>query len=73
MIFLKQNWFKISILVILYMGFYWFSYRPSQIRSRCLAEAEFDQRAIKGFEDEKRNDFINDYYKTCVKRFGIEK
>lgn len=70
---LKQNWFKIVLLTLLVFGFYWFYYRPSEIRSRCLSEAEFNQGAALEFDDVKRSDFINNYYNLCIKRFGLEK
>jgi hypothetical protein len=37
--FIKENWFKICIIIIIVITvaglFYWKEYRPSQIRSNC--------------------------------------
>lgn len=37
--FLKQNWFRISLLSILVISivgaFYWYEWRPDQIRKNC--------------------------------------
>lgn len=75
---LKENWFKVSILLILgFAGstvFYWNEWRPSKIRERCYAEAEFDKRSWQfNLNDEARNKFIDGYYWGCLKRFGLEK
>lgn len=69
----KQYLGLVAVLVVAgAIAFYWYAYRPSQIRERCYAEAEFDQRAISQPDDAKRRDFINGYYADCLKRFGIE-
>lgn len=38
--FIKENWFKISIIFIIISvvagGFYWFEYRPSKIKKNCV-------------------------------------
>lgn len=40
MTWLKQNWFKVGLLTILVIvvagAFYWYEWRPSQIRKYCL-------------------------------------
>lgn len=40
--FIKENWFKISILVLIIVmfggAFYWFSVRPEQIKKECYQE-----------------------------------
>lgn len=61
------------IIAILGLSFYWFEWRPTQIRQRCFAEAEFDKRATLEFNDAVRQEFIDTYYKNCLKRFGLEK
>ena len=76
-IFLQKNWFKIGVLIILLLvvggAFYWYGWRPYQIKQRCYAEAEFDRRAVLEFDDIKRQEFINMYYENCLMRFGLEK
>ncbi len=63
----------IALLILFIAGsFYWFSYKPKQIREKCYAEAEFDQRAITNPDDASRSRFINQYYSDCLKRFGVK-
>jgi len=73
---LKENWFKLGLLVILVIsisgGFYWHTWRPTQIKQQCSAEARFDQRAIAEPDDSKRQEFINMYYNDCLMRFGLK-
>ena len=47
--------------------------RPSRIRQQCFAEAEFDTRADLEFDETKRQEFIDTYYKNCLRRFGVDK
>lgn len=64
---------SIAIIVIFGVAFYWFQWRPTQIRQRCFTEAEFDKRATNESNDIARREFINNYYDECLKRFGLEK
>ena len=74
---LKQNWFKISLLIIIIIvisgAFYWYEWRPTKIKERCSTEAHFDMRAVLELDDNKRQEFINNYYDDCLMRFGLEK
>lgn len=40
-----KNWFKLALLVILLAavggGFYWYSYKPAQLRSHCTQECVY--------------------------------
>ncbi len=63
----------LAVLVIILGAFYWYSWRPTQIKQRCYAEAEFDKRATFENDDSKRQEFIDVYYKDCLLRFGVEK
>ena len=73
---LKENWFKISLLIIVIVtityGFYWYEYRPTKIKGQCSAEAHFDSRALNQPDDDKRREFINNYYDDCLMRFGLK-
>jgi len=75
--FIKENWFKIILIVIIFIiilgSFYWYELRPTKIRENCLAEAEFNPAIQVYIDDHSRTEFINDYYNTCIKRFGLEK
>jgi len=68
---MKKYYTLVAItLIILGSAFYWYSYRPSKIRARCLAEAEFNRFSIFS-NDQERFQFIDNYYKTCLRRFGL--
>jgi hypothetical protein len=69
----KNPW--LFIILILAVGgglFYWYEYRPTEIKQVCSAEARFDQRAFKESDDTKRQAFINMYYDDCLMRFGLK-
>lgn len=62
----------ILILVVLAGAFYWYEWRPSGIREQCFAEGEFKQAHLSRIAEE-RTSVIDDYYKACLHRFGLEK
>jgi predicted negative regulator of RcsB-dependent stress response len=74
--FIANNWFKLAIILVALLtiggAFYWFQWRPSQIMQRCSAEARFDKRATLEFDEIKRQEFINSYYKDCLTQYGIK-
>jgi len=69
---LKKYWWVVIILLIIGFTFYWYEWRPSQIKQRCSAEARFDIRAALENDDNKRQEFINMYYEDCLMRFGLK-
>jgi len=69
----KKYLWVIIIMIIVGGCFYWYEWRPNQIKQRCYAEAEFDRRAVLEFGNIKRQEFINMYYENCLIRFGLEK
>ena len=62
----------ISLISVLGLAFYWYSYRPSQLKQQCYADAEFDSRATTQPDDAKRQEFINNYYSDCITRWGLK-
>lgn len=77
---IKQNWFKLSIIVValLIFGslFYWYELRPSKIRKMCLYTASNPF----GFNQEKfvaeqlgKTYFDEVAYKKCLLGKGLEK
>ncbi|MDP2926940.1 MAG: hypothetical protein Q8N65_02290 [bacterium] len=66
-VFLARNWFKISFLVIVVAiaggAFYWYEWRPMQIRKECSKQLQrtgsLEAREL--------------FYKTCLRGKGIEK
>ena len=69
----KNNWFKISLLVIIIIiiggAFYWFQLRPTKIRNYCNQWA-LDKAGIPG---EKRYNIgqYNDYFDRCLREQGL--
>ena len=71
--FLKENWFKISIIVVILIViggvFYWFEWRPSQIRKNCIKQypnAFYDGGGLISKTDEAG-------HKRCLAEHGLEK
>jgi len=77
---LKENWFKVGLLAILFIfiagAFYWYEWRPMQIRQHC------NEIALNGARNCKRlfvNDCLidstayNEKYDACVRDHGLEK
>jgi hypothetical protein len=62
----------ILTLLIGALTFYWYEWRPTQIKQRCSADARFDRRATLELDDIKRQEFINTYYEDCLMRFGLK-
>lgn len=71
---MKKTYTTIILVIIFIVGFafYWYEYRPSQIKQQCSAEARLDQRATIESDDVKRQNFINMYYDDCLMRFGLK-
>lgn len=57
----------ISALLLIIIGvgcFYWYEYRPSQIRKGCSKELRETERSLEAREL---------FYKTCLREKGLEK
>jgi len=77
-IFLQQNWFKVSFLLILVIViggfFYWFQWRPTQIKKEC-------QRKIENHDGELSKNAIRsrllyeegDIYDFCLRQQGLDR
>ncbi len=65
--FIKENWFKISLLIILVISafgaFYWFEIRPSEIRKYCLNAST---------PDSYNRDLFWNNYKVCLADKGLK-
>jgi len=84
--FIKENWFKITLLVILILTiggtFYWNQYLPREIKRNCFIEAKNSkEQAVSADNNATMNGlaitrsdyekiFKNDY-ETCLKRNGF--
>ena len=62
----------IALFALLGVIFYWYEYRPSQLKQQCSAEARLDTRAVSESDDVKRQEFINRYYNDCLMRWGLK-
>lgn len=67
--------YKIILIFVLVLGFifYWYSYKPSNTRAKCLAEAEFTPTAMLISDEMERQNFLDTYYQNCIRKFGLEK
>lgn len=67
--FIKENWFKIIILLVLVGLFYWYEWRPSEIKKDCNKEAVEKARSV---EDGNQAMKIYDArYKSCLRENGL--
>jgi hypothetical protein len=61
-----------SITVLLICVFYWFQWRPSQVRKNCIGEAEKEQNwtgsAWTLIEEGEKNNF----YRLCLVKNGLK-
>jgi len=72
--FVKENWFKIVILLILASLFFWYEWRPVQIKKECFKKAsdfstetmDKQEGSIDSFD--KIYDFM---YKNCLRKEGL--
>jgi len=74
--FIKQNWFRLGILIILTLGiganFYWYALRPSIIKKYCSNKARGSAIEKLGREDKKFSESDYDaYLKFCLKDKGL--
>jgi len=63
----------VIILAILGGAFYWFEWRPAQIRKMCYTEKQYYREDLKGITDEKANELTEQRYQDCLRKFGVEK
>lgn len=63
----------LAILIILGLAFYWFQWRPTEIRQRCFAEATISSGGGIGWNNAVEQENINNYYSNCLKMWGLEK
>lgn len=78
-IFIKDNWFKLVLLVTVFViiggCFYWYSFRPSIVKKNCYniaTEKAKEKRKEAGATDGKfSEDDYNAYYKFCLQKNGL--
>jgi len=71
---INKNYIILIIFIILVVGFYWFAWRPSQIRKECMNNARRAEQNIsnpflrqEGFKD------LEQFYLDCLRGRGLEK
>ncbi len=76
---LKQNWFKISTLLIIIgiVGgyFYWYEWRPSKIRVECNDSAfasSMESSDESSYTQSGRMDLKDKFYMDCLRYSGVE-
>ena len=60
--FFKENWFKICLLLVLGFAFYWYEWRPFEIRKNCAEK--YNAISIQNFYE--------DFYKECLEQNGLQ-
>lgn len=58
---------SIILLVILGFAFYWFQWRPSEIRKECSRQSLIESGAI------SQSSNYSFFYELCLKEHGLEK
>lgn len=73
---LKENWFKIVIILLTSFSFYWFEYRTEEARKKCEFDAQASVNRVypsspeKGTDAELRLNQI--FYQNCIRgQFGL--
>jgi len=69
----KKMWLLVIGILVFVLLLNEFYYKPQRTRSRCLADAEFNQEILSTNDFNERQDKINKYYLTCVRGFGLTK
>ena len=63
----------LAVLIVLSGAFYWYSWRPTEVRKECFDSAiknPFKSENISETEFRNNLDFV---YKNCLKMHGLEK
>jgi hypothetical protein len=74
---LKENWFKMSLILLALLSFYWFEYRTEEARKICNDSAQVGVNTIYGtYVSEKGPNLelqLNQiFYQNCMRgRFGL--
>ncbi|MCK5084498.1 MAG: hypothetical protein KAQ64_02495 [Candidatus Pacebacteria bacterium] len=66
--FIKENWFKIVVLLVLLGLFYWYEWRPNKIIKQCSLNALDRAKIIKNSDREDYEYF----YRKCLRENGLE-
>jgi len=70
----EYKWFILIIILVLLLSFYWFEYRPSQIKKECSIWAVNQAKGggLTAYLKENYNSNVyNDYYTRCLREKGL--
>lgn len=66
---IKQYKYIIILTIIILCGaFYWYSYRPEQIRKKCFNETRGNTLILRNGMEELQDS----YYKDCIMSYGLK-
>lgn len=80
---LKENWFRIGWLAIFIItiagSFYWYSYRPNQIKKECQEMVEGMKNGETGSEEfipgqiaiKYSQEIADEFYENCLRKNGF--
>lgn len=69
---ITKNWFKIFLILIIGLAFYWYEWRPTQIKKECYNIAW--HKAYPCGDNSKsvyEQNSYNNYYKSCLEQKGL--
>ncbi|MFH1822511.1 MAG: hypothetical protein ABH830_02305 [Patescibacteria group bacterium] len=73
---IKKYWWVIIIFLILSGAFYWFQWRPTQIRKECFKVKQETREVyspLRSVSDEKMEEYAETNYQDCLRKHGLEK
>ncbi|MBI2057934.1 MAG: hypothetical protein HYT63_03045 [Candidatus Yanofskybacteria bacterium] len=69
---LKQNWFKVLVLMLILVAFYWYEFRPSQIKKVCFRETLLNMEVVGiGYIDGDQQKTHDYFFNNCLRRKGL--
>jgi hypothetical protein len=71
-IILKENWFKVTVVIFLVFGSYWFGLRPAQIKKECSTvkmhtDAVLAQAGTPNYPGCEKNPYYNPFFQIVNK------
>jgi hypothetical protein len=71
--FLKQNWFKLVFILFVLLFFYWYEFRPTNIRKGCFLEVQEKTKETDKKTFQEWGVIYDVVYKSCLNKKGLEK
>lgn len=70
---LKDFWLIIFVILLLTgLSFYWYEYRPSQIKKNCFVSTQENKNEIpKSLSTQQSINFVEYQYDFCLKQNGL--